>query len=214
MLMSMCSVLSIAWIFFLTHTYPSRYFLFFSFIMFVLISSCSILHLPFPTSFTTSAFPLLRSTICLSKTLLRFICVSTASPSYEHEMELWITSISTSLFLLSLLTFLLYFPVSLYHWLCRVHFLWTLSILAHFNAGLYLTYFHRNHIHPQKDAHSEQSCVYYYCLCDTWIFLHGENRASDMGMSCLTETCRCCGHYQRWQEILHSSFISFSFPSL
>lgn len=35
-----------------------------------------------------------------------------------------------------------------------------------------------------------------------------------MGMSSLMVPCRCSRHYQRLQEILHSSFILFCFPSL
>ena len=145
------------------------------------------------------------------------------SSQVTHEMEFSITNISASLsaYLSSLP------PYHLCDWLCRAHFLWTLWSLAHFNAVLYLTYFYRalslshthTHTHTHTDADSEESCVYEYCLCETWILtrMHvtvvSETRNGSRVVRNLTALSRFCRHYQRWQESLPSSFISICFPS-
>lgn len=124
-----------------------------------------------------------------------------------HEMELWIPNISGSL--LPPLTFLPYF-----HWLCRPRFLWTLLSLAHYNAGLYLTYFHvtRTHTRPQIGEMRTQKNSEFLRLLLIWewnINMHAmavpynslkwllpAKIAADTGIFSLMLPCRCCRRYQ------------------
>lgn len=137
-----------------------------------------------------------------------------------HEMELWIPNIS----LLLPLTFLPYF-----HWLCRPRFLWTLLSLAHYNAGLYLTYFHVTRAHTRAqigEMHTQKNSEFLRLLLiwerninmhatavpyNTLKWLLPAKIAADTGKFSLMLPCRCCRRYQSFCKksslFLHQLFL-------
>lgn len=181
---------------------------------------CSCLPFPFSSSVNPAA----------AFNLLPPGSVSTAFSilsRFTHEMELWIPNISGPL--VPPLTFLPHF-----HWLCRPRFLWTLLSLAHYNAGLYLTYFHvtRTHTHTRTqiwEMHTQKNSEFLRLLLiwewninmhamavpyNTLKWLLPAKIAADTRIFSLMLPCRCCQRYQSFckksSPFLHQLFLPLS----